>query len=91
MVFNSNRSTVTFDFFKTDGKPEPGSGMFGGEERTENLFKKISMECLRLCTQPALCLFSTSENILPGKFQPLAVHREKWPLKRYRIRLLRPI
>ena len=36
-------------------------------------------------------LFSTSENILPGKFQPLAVHREKWPLKRYRISLSRPI
>jgi hypothetical protein len=65
--------------------------MFGGEERVENLFKKISMQCLRLCLQAALCLFSTSEHILPGKFQPLVVHLEKGPLKRYRIILSRPI
>jgi hypothetical protein len=48
-----------------DGKPEPGAGMFGVEERVENLFKKFPLECLRLCLQPALCLFSTSEHIIP--------------------------
>ena len=81
---------ILYDF-SADGKPEPGAGMFGVEERVENLFKKLPLECLRLCLQPALCLFSTSEHILPGKFQPSAVHREKWPLKRYRISLSRPI
>jgi hypothetical protein len=82
---------VTLDVFTADGKPEPGAGMFGGEEKIEILFKKISLECLRLCLQPALCLFSTSEDILPGKLQPSAVQQEKWPLKRYRINLSRPI
>ena len=78
---------MTLNVFTADGKPEPGAGMFGVEERVENLFKKFPLECLRLCLQPALCLFSTSEHILPAKFQPLAVHLEKGPLKRYRISL----
>jgi len=82
---------VTLDVFTADGKPEPGAGVFSGEERVEILFKKLSLECLRLCLQPALCLFSTSEHILPGKFQPSAVHREKWLLKGYRISLSRSI
>jgi len=82
---------VTLDVFTADGKPEPGAGMFGGEERVEILFKKLSLECLRLCLQSALCLYSTSEHILPGKFQSSAVHREKWLLKGYRISLSRSI
>jgi hypothetical protein len=51
---------MTLDVFTADGKPEPGAGMFGGEERVKNLFKKLPLECLRLCLQAALYLFSTS-------------------------------
>jgi len=31
---------VTLDVFTADGKPEPGAGMFGGEERVEKSFQK---------------------------------------------------
>jgi hypothetical protein len=31
---------VTLDVFTADGKPKFGAGMFGSEERVENLLKK---------------------------------------------------